>query len=1108
MSEPCRIEMLGRLRVLQGDRAITRFRTRKTGALLAFLAYYAGRPHPREALIERYWPSLDARSGRENLRTALASLRRQIEPPGVDPGSVIEADRFTIQFRPGAVAIDVARFEALCREPLCLDRLIAAADLYHGELLPGDDDDWVHPERQRLATLFARVINCLVPMLAAADPERALSVACRAVTLDPFWEEGHAHVIRLLVAAGRPAEAARHHRQWEARLAGELGREPHLATRALFESLARPPARRSPRPEPISPPQGSPSGAAPPSSLPTPFTRFFGRDEEISQLVALLHGEDRAPRPRLVTLTGLGGSGKSRLALEVAHRVADAFAGGAAFCPLAEIDDSGRLPIAFRDALRLPPTPHLDPLDQIAAAFAGRPLLLLLDNVEHLLPAGADRVLALLERLPEATALVTSRVRLSLPGEREFPVRPLPMPASPAALGSAIDRAGVPAPATGPRVRGRGSEHALWALGQGARQTASVTASQDRCPEPRAQSPERLIAFPAVQLFLDRAQAVRPDFQLTVGNAAAVAALVGRLEGVPLAIELAAARAGVLSPAQMLLQLAGAASASPLLVSRARGVLLRHTSLAVALSWSIDALSPPARRFLGALSVFRGGWTLESATAVYGSGDETTALLEELRERSLILPAEGEDAELRFRMPELVREGAAALPDEPEREGWVRRHAAHFLALAEVAVQTLSDPNGGEQQDRLEREHENALAAIEWAARTAEAGDAEAVDLALRLAACLYPCWMMRGRWREARDRLERVLAVPAIRARQSAPLAAVLRWAGEVALQMGDWETARSRHAESMALARDLADPAALAWSLHGLGDTAHARSDHGAARAHFEESLEIAREIGELALSGLVLRALARLARDEGDTARARQLADLSLGACRSGGDERGVRLTLDFMGEMAYFTGDVTSARALLTESLGLARRFENRQSVAWVLNLLGDVARCLDEYGEAGARYRESLDLYRRLGAPGAVAGTLGGLGYTLQHRGDAAGGASCFAEALAMHRSAGNRRGQALCLEGLAGTAVRAGRPEVAARLFGAAEELRQALGGVPMWPAHRVDYERNLASLRAALPAATLAAAWAAGRALPTDTALALAIEIAVGETEGRIGQD
>jgi len=523
-----------------------------------------------------------------------------------------------------------------------------------------------------------------------------------------------------------------------------------------------------------------------PAHLPSQLTRFFGREEEIARLTELLTTGHRPPTTespssvvggsssvvRLVTLTGPGGTGKTRLAIEVAGRLAEAFGGAVWFVPLQDLTAPRLIPGAIVEGLGLPRSPGVELLQQAVNFLNGRdaPSLLVLDNLEHLL-AGARRkaedgaavVRALLERVPTLTCLVTSRRSLNLEGEREFPVRPLPVPeAEP--------------------QRHRDTED-------------SQRAFEPRTTHHAPLTPEQLMQFASVQLFLDRAQGVRPDFQVTPGNAARVAALCVRLEGIPLAIELAAARMQVISPTQMLSQLEGRFA---FLVSRRRDVTERHRSLHAAIEWSYRLLPKELRRFFCRLSVFRGGWSLEAAEAVC---EEPLALdyLAQLRECSLIL-SEETPQEMRFRLLETLREYADEQLSKEEREGACRRHATWFLGLAEEAHAPLFSENCSIWLDRLETEMENLRGALDWHQAQADSSPG------LRLVVALHRYWDMRGYTQEGYERLKTMLrrgtdmTPDPLRARAFALV-------GHLAQRQGNYAEAAAWTEQQLAIARAMAD-------------------------------------------------------------------------------------------------------------------------------------------------------------------------------------------------------------------------------------------------------------------------------------------------------------
>jgi non-specific serine/threonine protein kinase len=501
--------------------------------------------------------------------------------------------------------------------------------------------------------------------------------------------------------------------------------------------------------ETVFPPLRAEAGYA--SNLPVSFTRFFGREPEIGQLCDLLLDSGT----RLVTLSGPGGTGKTRLALEVASRLVPSFSGAVWFVSLADLSDAALIGDALVGALRLPRTPGREPLEQAIEALSKQPSLLVLDNFEQLVEAGAGVVRTLLERVPDLTILVTSRQLLGLSGEREFALSPLPTP------GGAAD------------------------------------------------TPERLSLYGSVQLFVDRAQAVKPDFQVTNANAPAVAELCDRLEGIPLAIELAAARAQVLTPAQMLAQLQNRFA---FLVSRKRDVAERHRTLRAAIDWSFRLLSPELQRFFARLSVFRGGWTVEAAEQVC---EEPLALdhLAVLRECSLVRTDDGSGSnEIRFGMLETLREfGQERLRETGEE--WVlhKRHLDYFARFSQDSKKHLFGPEQKQWLDRYEHELDNMRSALE--AALTDVGDP---DSGLRLALGYDRFWQVRGYVSEARGWLKRLLGCANALSEESR--AKALYAAGFFALRQGDNPEARVLLEESLSAFRERGDTSFIARAADNL--------------------------------------------------------------------------------------------------------------------------------------------------------------------------------------------------------------------------------------------------------------------------------------------------
>jgi len=979
LSQPWRIELFGGLRARQGEQVLARFRTQKTGALLAFLAFHRTHLHPREEIAGILWPESDVEAGRASLRTALASLRHQLEPPGTPAKSVLPAYRNFVGLNAGAISTDVADFGAAIRaatqaatKELSLEADLAAIELYRGELLAGWYEEWIFPERERLADQYLAALDRVVAALEdAGKPERAVEYSLRMLAADSYNEEAHLRLIRLYASLGRIEAARRQFHDLQRTVWDPLGAEPSEQALALADTLgararigressaageesAGPPsseAEAQPRADKVkecAESEETPLVSAAPNaiqsnpSLPLPLTRFFGRETEISQLEQMLEPclaasrdrsgarpstttRDRKPRlenttpgTRLLTLTGPGGSGKTRLAIEVAYLLAPHFNGAVSFVPLAEIAEARRVPEAIAEALHLPPGVSADPLQPIVERLGDRPHLLVLDNFEQLLGSAAQKegneeedgfaaglVHRLLTRAPRLACLVTSRQRLEVAGEQEYLIPPLPTPDWPG-------------------------------------------------------TPERLMEFASVQLFVNRAQAARADFQLTPRNVEAVGALCRRLEGVPLALELAAAWAQVLSPAQMLSRLE---RRFELLVSRRKGIASRHQTLRAAIDWSYRLLPPDLQRCFARLSVFCGGWTLEAAESVSWAedpggkqeekgltptsqdpwpptkirvvGPDTLQDLMQLHGRSLVTTDEislGDTQVMRFRMLETLREYARERMSGAEQRELSHRHARYYLQLAAEANRNLWGPSQSVWLDRLEMENENLRMALEWCG-TAE-GD---LSLGLKLAGEVHQFWTLRGRYAEGRLLVERILDRAQGREPTSS-LATALWTAGLLAKYQHDWLAARRHFLQRLRIERLLQNPHGIASALCELGSVAIALHDYEAARAYYEQGLSCFRTAGSEMGAASALSGFATLAEALGDYAGAIVFTGEALEVQRRHRNLNGAAHYLNRLALLDFRQGNGTQARACADESLELYGELKDVHGTARFLHEL--------------------------------------------------------------------------------------------------------------------------------------------------------------------------
>ncbi len=899
----------------------------------------------------------------------------------------------------------------------------------------------------------------------------------------------------------------------------------HLAGRSAAPGLRLMVGGEPPRPVPHEaafPPLRSP--ARPPHNLPLPPTPLVGRDDLLASARAFLRRARAGHlQGRLLTLTGPGGAGKTRLALQLGADLLDEAADGVYFVALASLRDPALVPAAVAQALALPQSPTRPAADLVRASLRDKQMVLILDNFEHLLDAAAF-VHDLLEACPGLRAVVTTRSSLRLRGEQELPVPPLALPA----------------------------------LG-------------------RWPSVEQLGDTASVALFVQRARAVQPDFALSQETAAAVAEICVRLDGLPLALELAAARVTVLAPPMLLARLS---SRLKLLTGGPRDLPARQKTLRDAIAWSYDLLDPGEQALFARLSVFVNGCALEAAEAVCSAGDLYIDVLEgvtSLRDKSLLGTEQGADGTLRYVLLETIREYAAErLAESGEEEAVRAAHAQHYLTLAEEVGPLCEGPRQVESLDRLEVELANLRAVLGWAGE-----QAERVEVGLRVGAALQSFFALRRYAGEGLRWLEWLLAVaptdlaPAVRAAALATagdlavslgelgratalleqglalyrvlgnrerVAAVIndlgmaaRWSwdlerasaffeealalfrdigstagiaeallclADIAVATDDYERTMTLAEEGLELSQELGDKVGSAWGLALLGRAAHRRGDFTRATQRYEEALALIRDVGDRQSIALLTVQLGLVACHQGDAARATARAEELLALPWPAGDAANTRLALLVLGTVARDQGDTPRAVGLLEQSVAIARAtrvafYPSSELLGHALAWLGSAVLEQGDPVRATGLYEECLAVSHTDGDKLVMAWALRGLGHVARRQGDAARARSLYAECLAVCRDAGIRWVVPGTLEELAHLAAAADADgeerSRAVPLLGAAAALRSALG-MPLLPVERPAYRQTEETLRAALGEEAFAAEWAAGQALTLEQALALAL--------------
>ena len=951
---PVRVRLLGGFSVWVGSRAVSEgaWHLRKAKSLVKLLALAPGHGLYREQIMDLLWPELGKRAASNNLRGSLHGARRALAADSIVASHYLASKEERVALCPEVeLWVDVEAFEEAAnaarrsRDP---GAYRAALELYGGELLPEDRyEEWAEGRRGELMRLYLALLVELAGLYQEhADHHSAVATLHEVLAKEPTNEEAHVGLMRLYALSGLSEEALRQYERLSEALSTELGAEPSAPTYALKEEIA---AGSFP------PPWSSPTAPAAEEhadvgthNLPAPRSRFVGRERELIEVKRAL------AMTRVLTLTGAGGSGKTRLALEVARDLVGAYSDGEWLVELAPLWEGRLVAHAVAEALGVTEQPGRSLNDALVDALREKRVLLVLDNCEHLIEEAALLADVLLGLCPRLRILATSREALNVEGEVVWRVPTLAVPDS------------------------------------------------GRPPGPRD-----LTRYDAVRLFVERARLRLPDFEPTPQNAGAVVQICRRLEGMPLAIELAAARVGALSLEQISERIENSLK---LLTGGSRTATPRQRTLRGALDWSYDLLSEEERTLFRRLSAFAGGWTLEAAEAVGAGGgieeEDILDLLSKLVDKSLVLSeAEAPDV-VRYRMLESVRQYAREqLEESEETEAIRRRHASYYLTLAKEAEPGLT---GAQQQawaDRLEAEHDNLRAALLWSLENEP-------QRALQLAEMLARFWEIRSHFLEGSRWLEASLRES--EHADTATRAKALAEAGTFVFHQGDYKRAAVFHGEALTLYRELGDEGGVAWSLLCLG----------------------AQEVEQ----------------------------------------------------------GDYERAKPLFEDALALSRKTGDKRTVGYALHNLGEVARYRGEYERAKTRGMEALAVFRAMDDEWCVARTLSWLGMVTVYKSDDREAAAGFLrEGLALNREIGGWEWTAYCLEGFASLVGAKARGESAARLWGAAEALREEIGS-PLQPSDRPDYDRSVAAARTHLDGAAWEAAWKQGRAMSLEEAMDYAL--------------
>jgi predicted ATPase/DNA-binding SARP family transcriptional activator len=1019
MSALIRLQFLGPVQVECEGQVVEHLALGKALALLGYLAVRE-QPLAREHLADLFWPDLPANRGRANLSWLLHQLNDRL------PGC-LQASRHTVQFQQGALyCLDLAAFVELLAQG-DMAALAEAVDLYRGDLLEGlqldgcaDFELWLVGERERWRQ---RAVGALRELVTHHDRcgqhGEALRFARRLLDLEPWLEETHRRVMGLLARGGRRAAALAQYETCCRTLAGELGVEPGPETIELYEQI------RDGELAHVGPITRHPLPAGRKNNIPSWPTPLVGREAELSEIARCI----RDPDCRLLTLVGPPGVGKTRLSGQVAAQLlADAepaFADGIFFVALAPIRDPALVGPTIAQVFGLRQVQDQPLLDSLCTFLRDKQVLLVLDNFEQVVEA-APLINELLTAAPKLKVLATSRAFLRVYGERCHPVPPLALP----------DSQALP-------------------------------------------PPDSTIQAAAVQLFAQRAREVKADFILTAENAPAVAEICVRLDGLPLAIELAAARVRVLPPQKMLAQLDRCLQ---FLTGGPRDFPARYRTLRGTIDWSHNLLADGEKILFRRLGVFVGGCSLEAAEAVCSvSGDlDLLGGLEGLVDQSLVQQFEA-GGEPRFSMLETLREYALEhLASSGEAETIQAQHARFFLALAEEAEPELYGVETGFWLDRLELEHDNLRAALAWSL------DAN-LELGLRLAGTLGRFWHCRGHHAEGQDWLTKALAKSELHSGDLGYLRAkALDQAGFLASFQRDMTTALSFHEESLEIWQQIGDRPGLARALCNFGAAAGRQGELSRSRSLLEESVTLFRQTDDPTGLALALFWQGHVHYIGRDHERARASAEESITLARRIGDVNTLAAATSTLGRIAFNAAEFGAAQILLEESMALFQQTADEPGQAIMLDCLGDVSYAQGDFERATAFYQDSFEIWRVIGGRSATAHLLSRLGFVLLHQEQLQPAQELFTESLTWFQGREYREGTAVSLVGLAGVAQGQGLLERAARLLGVAVAL---LGTEEpkLYVLYQPEYDRIVTAVRAQIDEASFEAAQAAGREMVAD---------------------
>lgn len=1087
--EGLRIQLLGDFQISVNSRAIANqdWPLRKARSLMQLLALAPGHQRSGEQVIESLWPGTEPEKALNSLHRTLYVVRRVLEPEranGAASSYLIWQDDRLVLGPPDSLWIDVDAFESECaaaRQTKDPHLYTSALALYTGDLLPEQGyerwERWVSERREQLRAAYLKLLKEAAQLyLARRDILPAIDVLENLTARDPFQEDMQRELMRVYAISGQRYQAIRQYQRLRSILRKEWHASPEDATTALFQEIragrvALDPQHMVRLEVTVQPPAPTRVLDKHLTNLPTHTAPFIGRSQESE------HMRDLLKTTRLLTLIGPGGSGKTRLAEQVAGTVLEMYPDGVWLVELAALIEADLLPQAVATTLGLQSQGKGAWLETLVQALQDKQILLVLDNCEHLLKDCADLVNTLLQACPRLTVLATSRRALHIQEEKTWSIPLL------------------------------------------------------RVPDPeRLPAFDELLSYDAIQFFLERANALHAALPLTPLNAPAIVHICHRLDGIPLAIELAARRTQIASVNQIMLRLDDCFAA---LAPGKRGTLSPHQTLQAAIDWSYKLLTPTEQLLFRRLSVFHGGWQLEEAEQVCSDEPirqaEVLGLLEELADWSLIV-VERNQEDIRYHFLEIIRQYSVQQCRASGEEGSLReRHASCYLHLAETAEPELTGPNQESWFERLASENDNLRAALRWAC------EHNAV-YAVRMVAALWRFWHRRGYLSEGLAHAQEVLALH-VDESPSTQLARARALAGSGVLVylLGDLSQSLALYESALALFRQLGEKSGIVGVLNSMGMMAQYRGEHERALAIYQEALVLCRELGDVWRTGVVLNNLGTLLKDQGRYREAMPLAEESLACFRQVGDldstagllnnvavlllaqgefDRATRLfeealvqlrqqqdklggiePLQNLAMAAQRQGHYERARGFLQEAMVLSREIQDEWGLAIELQILGLCAFGEGAFQEADECYQECLGLQRKLEYKQGIATVLVSLGNLRVAQNNPREARALYAEGLLLCQQTHDQAGLAAVLEGLACLAAEMDRADQAGRFFAAAAALRRETGAI-LPPCEQPLHEQRLEQMRTTLGDAAWEQAWQAGAALPLERVIAEALAL------------